>query len=286
MKIGDFEINVPDPPLRDPHCIAILKPWINVGNVGQIVLRRLGRMYSAERVGQLDRPGKFYDFTRYRPAYRSEQGSRDFLLANSVIYYSLRETGQDLIFLHLLEPHLYGEDYVDSVLELLKFFKASSYALVGGMYDFVPHSRPLLLSSWGGSQTGEDATPSVSALHKIDDRQASITDLIAPRAAELGIETKTYAVHLPRYLQLKEDQAGVARIMEALCSSYDLPSTLIDHAQGEQQYATVQSQISETEGGETLVRHLEDRYDEWQRELGTPSLPLPPKVEEFLRELG
>ena len=286
MRIGEFELTEPVPDLNRPHVLAAVRPWFDAGSVGTLSLGRIEDHLLAAGLGCLARPGRYYDFTRYRPSYRSEQGSRDFLLANSVIYYSLRETGQDLIFLHLLEPHLYGEDYVDSVLELLKFFKASSYALVGGMYDFVPHSRPLLLSSWGGSQTGEDATPSVSALHKIDDRQASITDLIAPRAAELGIETKTYAVHLPRYLQLKEDQAGVARVMEALCADYDLPSSLIDQAQGEQQYAEMESQISETEGGETLVRHLEDRYDEWQRELEIPSLPLPPKVEEFLRELG
>ena len=67
MKIGDFEIDMPDPPLQDPHCIAILKPWINVGNVGKIVLGRLGKMYGAEQIGQLDRPCKFYEFTRYRP---------------------------------------------------------------------------------------------------------------------------------------------------------------------------------------------------------------------------
>ena len=70
VPISDFEINLPDPPLQGAHCIAMLKPWINVGNVGQIVQRRLGRMYAAERVGQLERPGKFYDFTRYRPEIR------------------------------------------------------------------------------------------------------------------------------------------------------------------------------------------------------------------------
>ncbi len=286
MRIGEFELAEPVPVLNRPHVLAAVRPWFDAGSVGTLSLGRIEDHLLAAGLGCLARPGRFYDFTRYRPAYRSEPGSRDLLLANSVIYYSLREEGPDMIFLHLLEPHLYAEDYVDSVLELLRFFKASSYSLVGGMYDFVPHSRPLLLSSWGGSLTGEDAAPSVSALHNVDDRHASITDLISPRAAELGIETKTYAVHLPRYLQVKEDQAGVARVMETLCSTYNLPSTLIDHGQGEEQYATLQAQISETEGGLTLVRHLEERYDEWERERGIPSLPLSPKVEQFLKELG
>ena len=286
MRIGEFEIAEPVPKLKRPHVLAVLRPWFDAGSVGTLSLGQVEDHLQAEGMGCLARPGHFYDFTRYRPAYCSDQGNRDLLLANSVIYYSIRKVGPDLIFLHMLEPHLYGEDYVDSVLELLKFFEAGSYSLIGGMYDFVPHSRPLLLSTWGGGLSGEDAAPSLSALHKANDRHASITDLIASKAGELGIETKTYAVHLPRYLQLKEDHAGVARVMEALCSNYDLLVTLIDRDHAEQQYSTFQSYLSQTQGGPALVRHLEERYDDWAQEHGTPAVPLSPKVEQFLRGLG
>jgi hypothetical protein len=94
MKIGDFEINMPDPPLQDPHCIAILKPWINVGNVGKIVLGRLGRLYAADRIGKLERPGKFYDFTRYRPTIRLRGDVRSLRVPNTRVKSQVRSSSR------------------------------------------------------------------------------------------------------------------------------------------------------------------------------------------------
>ena len=34
MRLGDFEIVEPVPELKDPHVLAVLRPWIDVGNVG------------------------------------------------------------------------------------------------------------------------------------------------------------------------------------------------------------------------------------------------------------
>jgi len=143
MKIGDFEINMPDPPLQDPHCIAILKPWINVGNVGKIVLGRLGRLYAADRIGKLERPGKFYDFTRYRPTIRLRGDVRSLRVPNTRVRYARRPGSNDLVLLEMLEPHAFAEDFNDSVIELLKTLNVTRYVQIGGMYDSVPHSRQL-----------------------------------------------------------------------------------------------------------------------------------------------
>jgi hypothetical protein len=154
MKIGDFEINMPDPPLQDPHCIAILKPWINVGNVGKIVLRRLGKMYAAEKIGELERPGKYYDFTRYRPVIKLNGDVRSVRVPNTRVRFVRRPGSNDLVFLEILEPHAFAEDFNDSVVELLKVLKITRYVQLGGMYDSVSHSRPIAgngFSAWLGS---------------------------------------------------------------------------------------------------------------------------------------
>ena len=44
-----------------------------------------------------------------------------------------------------------AEDYVDSVLELLDYFKVQVYCRIGAMYDSVPHTRPLVVSVNPGS---------------------------------------------------------------------------------------------------------------------------------------
>ncbi|MCH9016178.1 MAG: hypothetical protein IIB89_00260, partial [Chloroflexi bacterium] len=67
MRIGDFEFPEPLPELKDPHVLAVLRPWIDVGNVGTLTLRRLERHLESKEIGRLVRPGRYYDFTRYRP---------------------------------------------------------------------------------------------------------------------------------------------------------------------------------------------------------------------------
>ena len=141
MRIGAFEIQPPEPELESPHAIVVLRPWVNVGRVGTLVLSRLERHFGAEALGQLARPGQFFDYTRYRPRSRIVEGQREMRIPNSTISYARREEHPDFLFLNLREPHAFGEDYVDSILEILTTFHVRRYCMIGGMYDVVPHTR-------------------------------------------------------------------------------------------------------------------------------------------------
>ena len=83
MRLGAFEINEPLPELHEPHVIAVLRPWINVGRVGTLALSRLEQHFGAKDLGQLARPGAFYDFTRYRPRTRFVNGKRVLNIPNT-----------------------------------------------------------------------------------------------------------------------------------------------------------------------------------------------------------
>ena len=61
---------------------------------------------------------------------------------------------------------------------------------------------------------------------------ATVTYLITQQAAALGIQTRTFVVHLPQYFRVEEDLAGTARLMDVLCRLYQLPSWLVDDEQG------------------------------------------------------
>src|SRR5438094_6738650 len=127
MRIGAFEIREPVPELREPHALVMIRPWVDVGSVGTLTLGRLQRHFTAEEFGKLARPGTFFNFTRYRPNVRNVNGERKTTFPNSNVYYAQPEGGPDLLFLHLLEPHAMAEDYVDSIVDLLKHFKIGVY---------------------------------------------------------------------------------------------------------------------------------------------------------------
>ena len=285
MRIGEFEINEPVPEVRNPHVLAVLRPWIDVGSVGTLSLSRVERHLRARELGRMARPGRFYDFTRYRPRSYLNEGRREFSIPNTVVRYALREEPPDLILLHLLEPHLHGEDYTDSVLELLQHFNVKRYCLMGAMYDMVPHTRPLLVSGGVDEPSSEEEYRRVRVRPSNYEGPTTITSLVSQEAKRLGIETRTFVVHLPQYFQVEEDFTGTARLMEILCNLYHLPSRLMDRQRGRQQYADLQNIVNDASGVASLLQRLEERYDSEQRTDQPAPPPLAPNIERFLEEL-
>ena len=128
MRVGAFEINEPVPELKDPHAFAMIRPWVDVGSVGTLTLNRLERFMGSKELGKLHRPGTFFDFTRYRPNMRFVDGVRHVKIPNSTIRYATTENGPDYSSFHLLEPHSNGEDYTDSILEVVRYFGVKRFA--------------------------------------------------------------------------------------------------------------------------------------------------------------
>ena len=286
MRIGDFEFPEPLPKLKDPHVLAVLRPWIDVGNVGTLSLRRLERHLESKEIGSLIKPGRYYDFTRYRPKSILKQGVREYSIPSTTISACIREHGPDLITLHLLEPHLYGEDYTESIIDILKYFGVKRYSMIGAMYDMVPHTRPLLVSGGTVGPANEEEYKLVGVRPSDYEGPTTITYLISNTLEELSVETRIFVVHLPQYFQVEEDFTGTARLMEILCTLYGLPSRLADPERGRQQYASLQNIVSDTSEVAGLLERLEERYDRENSAETSSSTPLSPMVEEFLQGLG
>jgi len=286
MRIGDFEFPEPLPKLKDPHVLAVLRPWIDVGNVGTLSLRRLERHLESKEIGRLIKPGRYYDFTRYRPKSILKQGVREYSIPSTTISACIREHGPDLITLHLLEPHLYGEDYTESIIDILKYFGVKRYSMIGAMYDMVPHTRPLLVSGGTVDPANEEEYKLVGVRPSDYEGPTTITYLISNTLEELSVETRIFVVHLPQYFQVEEDFTGTARLMEILCTLYGLPSRLADPERGRQQYASLQNIVSDTSEVAGLLERLEERYDRENSAETSSSTPLSPMVEEFLQGLG
>ena len=291
MRIGQFEIADPAPDLKDPHLIAVLRPWIDVGSVGTLALNRIESHLRAKELGRLVQPGLFYDYTRYRPRSYFNEGRREVSIPNTIVRYAVREEGPDLLLMHLLEPHLYGEDFTEGVVELLRHLGVRRYSLVGAMYDMVPHTRPLLVSGIGNGGDAEQERQQQRVQTSDYEGPTTITYLITQEAIKLGIETRTFVVHLPQYLQVDEDLNGTARLMEILCSLYGLPERLIEAQRGVEQYSKLQEKVDDKSGVAALLGRLEERYDLERRQAQEESPespeppPLSPNIEEFLKDL-
>ena len=296
MRVGAFEINEPVPELKDPHAFAMIRPWVDVGSVGTLTLNRLERFMGSKELGRLHRPGTFFDFTRYRPNMRFVDGVRQVKIPNSTIRYATTENGPDYLFLHLLEPHSNGEDYTDSILEVVRHFGVKRYCRVGAMYDAVPHTRPLLVTGSLGAVEQKRPVPNFKLQQSTYQGPTTIMNLLSEGIERDEIETINFMVHLPQYVQLEEDYAGTSRMIEVLSSVYEnIPPDLAPVRRGQRQYRELNATVDRNSELKTLIQQMEQYYDSQltvesssasSEEGGSSAPALSPEIEAFLNELG
>ena len=293
MRIGAFEIHEPVPSLREPHVFAMVRPWVDVGSVGTLTLNRLERYLGSKELGKVARPGTFFDFTRYRPTMRLVQEQREVQIPNSIIRYATTEKGPDYLFFHLLEPHSNGEDYTDSLLEIVKHFGVKRYCRLGAMYDAVPHTRPLLITGSLGSVQQRRPVPHLRLRRSTYQGPTTIMNLLSEGIERSEIESINFMVHLPQYVQLEEDYAGTSRMIEALSSVYDtIPPDLAPLRRGQRQYRELSASVERNTELKDLIQQMEAHYDaqldsegSGSQETAAPA-SLSPEIERFLSELG
>jgi len=297
MNIGAFEIVEPAPELHEPHAFVMIRPWVDVGSVGTLTLGRLERHFGAKDLAKLARPGTFFDLTRYRPTVRNVQGGgRETTFPNSHVRYAQPETGPNLVFMHLLEPHAMAEDYIDSIVALLKHFGVSVYCRLGAMYDSVPHTRPIVVTgNTGAIQPRPGAVPPLTPqAGGTYEGPTTVMNLLTEEVTKMGAATMNLMAHLPHYAQLEEDYAGTARMIKVLSAFYDIPSNLAPSRRGERQYEQLSGAVERDPDIKSLVARLEAHYDSTyeqpehggqQRSSDQPPAELSPEIERFLKGL-
>jgi hypothetical protein len=283
MRIGAFELNEPIPELKEPYVFTILRPWIDVNHVGSLILNGLETQFEAKELARLAKPGHFFDFTRYRPNLYYEEDIRRISIPNVTLSYAKREGENDLLFLHLLEPHALAEVYVDSVLRLLKILKVKKYCLLGSMYDVVPHTRPFIVNGGAiGKETELDLKRS-EAQPSHYQGPTSITTLIMQRAPEFGMETIWFIVSLPQYVALEEDYLGKVRLMEILNLLYHIPIDKKDFERAAEQRNLINQRVERTPELRNILPQLETLYEIRIKGKEGERMPkLSPEIEEML----
>ncbi len=281
MKIGAFDVQEPLPELRDPHVLAILRPWIDVNNVGTLTLDGLEAQLAAKEIARLARPGNFFDFTRYRPMLYLEEGVRRLKIPNTTFSYAKREKGNDFLFLRLLEPHSQAEDFVESVLEVFRVLKVKRYCVLGSMYDAVPHTKPLLVSGRAAGKHAEQDLKKVGVQQSNYQGPTSITNLIAQNCPDLGTETATFIVSLPQYVNVEEDYLGKVRLLEILNVLYDIPIDKKDFDKAARQRSLISQKVEGSPELKQVLPHLEAIYGMRVAKKEAEGMPgLSPEMEE------
>lgn len=303
MRIGKFELVEPLPELRNPHVIASLTPWIDAGSVGSLSIERIERFMDAEDLGKLATPGTYFDFTRYRPIVYYEDGERRMKIPNADMRFARGDFDHDFIFLHMLEPHSFSEEYIDALVEVLTHLKIQRFCRIGAMYDAVPHTRPLLVMGTRNGEPMEGVEGVTGNRRRPYQGPTSIMNMVGERLVAQGVESMMLMARLPHYVELEADFAGRTKMLQVLSTLYSFPPEYAQSRRDTQQYERVSSEMQRNPQIKSLVERLESDYDarRGRRQQQTPEAehaedreetseesqtPLPPSVEQFLGELG
>ncbi len=294
MRAGDFDINEQALSLRDPHCITILHPWINVGNVGRHTLKRLIGLYKAKEVARLTVPGKYYDFTRYRPTLKSMDNKRMVRVPNTIALGARAPEAftdsPDMIFLSMMEPHMFGEEFNDSIVQFIQALRVTRYVIIGGMYDTVPHTLPLIVTGNARNWEPNEKFKREYLRQSRYQGPTSFSTLLTDRFAnDLSLETLSLIVHLPLYLKISDDFTGATKLLSTLAELYHLPSEFPEEQKGKTQYTKIEAAVEKNSKIQEIIRRFEAKYDKqntFGSEIDPASPPLSRAVEEFLQEIS
>lgn len=287
---GPFDLRKPLPEMHEPLLLVALRPWIDVGSVATMALTFLEEAWGSQEIAHLSRPGRFYDFTRYRPVLHRSEGERRVSVPNATLNFCKRPDGREFLLLHALEPHVNGEEFVEGLMDLVKRLGVREYGLIGSMYAPAPHTRPPRI-------TGGASNPEMNQrLHKIGARDSAyegpttILAILPSMAAEAGIDTFTMILQLPAYAQLENDYRGLQAMLIYLTALFHLNLDLAPIRQhvGEQLFALDET-VSDNPELSRWVDELERDYDAERR--GTTAAPeedappLSPELESFLLDI-
>jgi predicted ATP-grasp superfamily ATP-dependent carboligase len=280
-----FELNEPVPDLDRPRLLIALQPWIDVGSVGTMALGFLEQLWDAQEVAKLSRPGVFYDFSRYRPMLFRREGERHVAVPNTFVR-SASSASSDWLFLHALEPHSRGEDFIDAVLGLVRKFGVRQYTLIGSMYAPVPHTRPPAASGGANTDWLRERLHRAGVKESNYEGPTTILATMPQFAAGEGLETGSVIVQLPAYIQLERDYCGAEALLSILSRVYSLDLDLSPLGEeSDRQRRAMEESVAQNPQLQAMVAELERAYDSEAPGEVEDAPKLSPELEGFLKDI-
>jgi predicted ATP-grasp superfamily ATP-dependent carboligase len=290
-QIGPFELVDPIPALREPRMLVALQPWIDVGTVGTMALAYIGEALAAQPLGQLTRPGRFFDFTRYRPMISREGGERRVTVPNTRLHYALAgPDSHDWVFLHALEPHNNGDEFVEGLTEVVTRLGIREYIMVGSMYAPVPHTRRPVASGGSSSEGVRKRLFGNGIRESTYEGPTTILAMLGASVPKQGLDTTTMILQLPAYAQVERDYMGLEALLELLAGLYGFRLDLTPvREEAERQRQALDETASGDARLQVWLKELEQAYDMEARLQPTvdadPATPLSPQLEKFLHDV-
>lgn len=179
--------------------VAAFAGWPDAGQAASGAMRFLRRLLGAEKFASID-PQAFFDFTRIRPSSRLLSGGARSISWPMCDFSYARGEQRDLVLFLAPEPHLHWVTFAEAVVDLAERIGIKVLALLGGSFDTVPHSGPVLMNGYAGDPALRQRLQRLRVPSSYYEGPTSIHSAVIQAAHERRVATVSIWGRVPLYV--------------------------------------------------------------------------------------
>lgn len=259
-----------DPRLKGLDLVVALTGFAEAGYTAQQVSEAILAELETEEIVEFD-VDQLYDYRSRRPTVRFvEDHFEDVSLPELKLYAVTDGLGQPFLLLAGPEPDLQWQRFSEAMTELAEKMEVRLVASIASMPMPVPHTRPLPVTAHGNR---DDLIQGISPWKPLAELGASAGHLLEVEFSKRGFGTVGYTVNVPQYLSEAELPQAAVTALEHLSAAtkLNLPTDRLREA-GRDVEQQINDQVNGSPEVQSIVSHLEKRYDETMTDVSKRSL--------------
>lgn len=281
--------NIPERRLL--NMIVAFAGWGDAAEAPTRALRFLNRSLGTHKIADID-PEEFYDFTSTRPRTLMDDQKERYVEwpRNSFRAHVPDDDSPGLLLFLGTEPNLKWKTYCNLLLDVAEKCGVETMVSLGALFNTVPHSRPLPVSSIVNSRSElADRVTATGAFMSPYQGSTAIHTVLADMCRQRGLAHVSFWGHGPHYLPSTPNPKLSYTLLDKVRRLLDIQLDLEDlRRAGDRFEQKATEAIASQEEVVEYVRKLEEAYDASQAaEPLSDDIPTPDEViqdlEEFLK---
>ena len=251
--------------LDQPYLILGFEGGPNAAEVSSFPLTHLIDSTKARRFASVPYEN-FYQISSSRLVGVVKEGKlTELKFPGNHFYYLKNSPSTDLILFYGIEPHLRWSAFAALLLDLAEQFRVRQIFMIGGTYDYIPHTVPPLVSALYNQEDLKEKVLQAGLALTEYAGPVSIHTFVLDAARKRGLKAISLWGHAPQYLQTKNVKVAYS----VLKSLVDLTGMEIDLSELQRASDFFDQQVSQWVEQDSklqeVIKKLEELYPPTQK---------------------
>jgi len=250
------------PSLNQPYLILGFEGWPNAAEISSFAMTHLIESTKAREFAAIPYE-TFYQISSSRLVGVVKEGRLTELRFPGNHFYYLKDSpSNDLILFYGIEPHLRWSAFADLLLDLSEQFRVRQIFMIGGTYDYIPHTVPPVVSAlYNQEGLKEEVIQAGLALTEYAG-PVSIHTFVLDAARKRGFKAISLWGHAPQYLQTKNVKVAYS-VLKSLADLTGMEIDLTELQRASDFFDQQVSQLVEQDPKlHEVVKKLEELYQQ------------------------